>query len=119
MKKKKQFALFPEYTDSLFQSAELVKYSNGDFKVLIKTTNGQSFEKPISTKELDDIYAKIEKVNPSKIVTSNPLLDDYVEEKYNSKQKDARKSRSETASIIAEVTIQILFVFLEILAHSN
>ena len=45
---KKQFSLFSEYTDSLFQSAQLVKYSTERYAVMIKTTNGQSFEKPIS-----------------------------------------------------------------------
>lgn len=119
LSEKKQFNLFTEYTDSLFQSAQLVKYTNERYSVLIKTTNGQSFEKPITITELDAIYAKIEKIKPASAVTQEPLLDDYVQEKYSSKQKEVKKNRSETAYIIAEVTIQILFVFLEILAQGN
>lgn len=114
LSEKKEFGVFTEYNDSLFESAQLVKYSIDRYSVLVKTKNGQSFERPISIKELDAIYAGIEKLKP---LSSTVETDDYVVEK-PAKEKEIKKSRNDTAYIIGEITLQILFVFLEVLAHS-
>ncbi len=109
---KKEFQLFTEYNDSLFESAQLVKYSADSYSILVKTISDQSFEKPITIQELDAIYAKIEKEKSTKTV-----VDDYVEKK-PPKEEQKRANRSESAYMIAEITLQIVFVFLEILALS-
>ena len=112
LSEKKEFLLFTEYNDSLFESAQLIKYDIDSYTVLFKTTTGQSFEKPIPVHELDAIYSNIEKTKPAASST-----DDYVE-KNQSKEKEIKKDRSQTGFIVAEITIQIVFVLLEILAHS-
>ncbi len=117
LSEKKEFAIFTEYNDSLFESAQLVKYSIDNYSVLIKTTKGQSFEKPISIQELDGIYASIEKIKQGNVVAPNTSTDDYVEGNHP-KEKEFKKHKSETAYYVTEITIQILFVFLEFLAQS-
>ncbi len=116
LEEKKTFEIFSEYSDSLFQSAQLVKYSADNYSVLIKTISGESFEKPIAIKELDDIYARIEKVKPAKSLTKPE--EDYVEEKQTSDKKIKKDNRSETGYIVGEIVLQVLFVFLEILAKT-
>lgn len=111
---KKEFNLFTEYTDSLFQSAELVKYANEKYTVLVKTTNGQSFEKPIFTSELDTIYSTIEKIKPAPKTNT----DDYFEDKAEREARQKRVARAESVQMIAEISFQIIFVLLEILAYS-
>lgn len=114
LSEKKELNLFPEYNDSLFESAQLIKYSNDRYALLFKTTKGGSFEKPITIKELDEIYFNIEKVKPSAKSSS----DDYVDNKASKKSSEKRENRSENVQIAAEITLQIIFVFLEILANS-
>lgn len=111
LQEKKEFGIFTEYNDSLFESAQLVKYNSESYTVLLKTTNGQSFEKPISIQELDALYANIEKVKPV-------ITDDYVEVNKPKEKQFKKDNRSESAQIVAEITIQIVFVLLEILAHT-
>ena len=110
--------LFPEYTDSLFQSAQLVKHSNDRYSIMIKTTNEKNFEKPISINNLDTIYAIIEKENP---IPLNTVTDDYIAKKpsqeYLLKQKK-RQDQYDSVKTVAEITFQILFVLLEILAQA-
>ncbi|MCX6295042.1 MAG: hypothetical protein NTX97_03070 [Bacteroidetes bacterium] len=96
-KEKKDFGLFPEYTDSLFESAQLVKYAVDSFTVLFKTKIGKSFERPISIHELDKIYATIEQANPSSTVETKNEED--------SKEREIkRRKRNETANNIGEIT---------------
>lgn len=113
VKEKKEYDLFKEYNDSLFESAQLVKYSSDSFAILIKTTTGQSFEKPAGRQELDAIYAAIEKVKPFQ-----RSADDYVFDKTEEEERQKRINRSENIQFAVEVTLQIVFVFLEILAQA-
>ena len=112
LSEKKEFFLFSEYNDSLFESAQLVKHNIDTYTVLIKTTKGQSFEKSISIQELDAIYASIEKIKPQTKAT-----DDYVV-KPQSKEKEIKTDKFEAGYIAAQITLQVIFVLLEILAHA-
>lgn len=112
LSEKKEFQLFTEYNDSLFESVQLAKYSADTYSILVKTTTDQSFEKPITIQELDAIYSKIEKAKPAKT-----FVDDYLEQR-PTKEEQKRANRSESAYMIAEITFQIVFVLLEILANS-
>ena len=112
---KKELALFTEYNDSLFESAQLVKYSVDDYTILFKTIDNRSFEKLISIQELDTIYARIEKIKP--INKTSPQVD-YVFDKEETEEMQKRAARIENVHMIAEISFQIIFVLLEILAQS-
>ncbi len=107
---KKELQLFTEYNDSLFESAQLIRYSADSYSVLIKTTKGNSFEKPVSLYELDAIYATIEKVKPFASTKSN---DDYLTTETDKQVK--RKDHSESVFMMIEVSFQVLFLFFEIM----
>ena len=115
LSEKKEFFLFSEYNDSLFESAHLVKYSPANYAVLFKNTKGRSFEKPISVKELDCIYEKIEKVKPAVVITPT---EDYVEKKALTKEEQKKIDRIEGAQMIAEISFQIIYTLLVILANN-
>lgn len=115
---KKEFSLFTEYNDSLFESAQLVKYRvDSTYAVIIKTTNGKSFEKPIGIKELDAIYASIEKLKPASTKTT---VDDYFDKKPTKEEIEAKKKadRKESAEMIAEISFQVIYTILIILANN-
>lgn len=115
---KKEFSLFTEYNDSLFESAQLFKYSvDTTYAVLFKTTNEKSFEKQISIKELDAIYASIEKRRPA---TTNTTVDDYFEKKPTKEEIEEQKkaNRKESAEMIAEISFQVIYTILIILANN-
>lgn len=117
LSEKKQFLLFTEYNDSLFESAQLIKYNFDSFSVLFKTTKAESFEKSITIKELDEIYGFIEKAKPA----ATSLNDDYVDKKPTKEKQEKQKKREDhydSVQIVAEITFQIIFVLLEILAQS-
>lgn len=119
LSEKKEFSLFTEYNDSLFESAQLIKYHvDTTFAVIIKTTNGKSFEKPIGIKELDAIYASIEKLKP--ISSKNTAVDDYFDKKPTKEEIEAKKKadRKESAEMIAEISFQIIYVILVVLANN-
>jgi len=119
LSEKKEFNFFSEYNDSLFESAQLVKYSNNRYTVLFKTTKGGSFEKPITTDELDEIYASVEKVKPAEkaLPTNDGGEKKLTKEELEKQQK--KDDHYESVQTIAEITFQIIFVLLEIWAGSN
>lgn len=115
---KKEFNFFPEYNDSLFESAQLVKYSNDRYTVLFKTTKGGSFEKAITTGELDELYASVEKVKPAE---KAPATNNSGEKKLSKEELEKQQKRDdhyESVQTIAEITFQIIFVLLEICANN-
>ncbi len=114
---KKEFGIFPEYNDSLFESAQLVKYDSARYTVLIKARTGQSLEREILQTELNAIYKKIESVKPVASIVK-PSDDDYVvNDSPRSKEKEATKKWNKSAYIAGQVTLQVLFLFLEILVN--
>lgn len=112
----KKFNLFPEYNDSLFESAQLIKYNDSSYTFLIKTIKNQSFERVATFNELQTAYHKIEKIQPKIDPTLNEK-DDYREadEQYSQKDKLKRERRAETANIVGEIAYQSLMIVLEIL----
>ncbi len=117
LSEKKEFQLFTEYNDSLFESAHLVKYGDENYTILIKTTTGKSFEKPISINELDAIYANIEKVKPA----PNSQADEVSERKLSKEElekQQKKESHYDSIRTIAEISFQVIFVLLEIIAHN-
>lgn len=113
---KKQFGLFPEYTDSLFKSAELISDDTITLSIVFTTTSGQTFEKVISEQERDEIYKKIELISPFESVVEHGD-DDYVVKKEDAGDKIKRKDHSAAVLTAVEITLNVLFVFLEVLVN--
>lgn len=118
LSEKKELELFTEYNDSLFESAQLVKYSSESYTILFKSTKNESFEKAISIKELDEIYSKIEHSKPA---TKTLATADNTERELSKEEQEKIKKKEEhyeSIQTIAEITFQIIFVLLEILAQN-
>lgn len=111
LSEKKKYAIFTEYNDSLFESAQLIKYSSDSYSVLIKTVNGKSFEKPAAIRELDSIYAAIEKVKPTAF--ANAITE--TENKLTAEEKRKRERRAEIADTLAQISYQSFIIILDII----
>ena len=108
-KEKAKFSLFPEYNDSLFESAQLVKYNDTTYSFMIKPVQGKSFERPIEFNELRLYYNKIESIEPaSKAITAVDPSDYYTENK-----GERKKDHMETAGYILETVFDVLFIILQ------
>lgn len=107
-----RYTVFPEYKDSLFESAQLIQHDSSSYSVLIKTTNAHSFKKEINRTELDIIYAKIESMQS----TNSGSTDDYVDNSTTQK-KEKKQDHADTARLAGEITLQIVFIALQILAY--
>ena len=59
---KVRYHLFPEYKDSLFESAHVLKYNDTTFALVIKPINASEIVRSISTKELDALYYNVEDI---------------------------------------------------------
>ncbi len=111
VKEKKDFYLFPEYKDSLFESAEILKYNDSTYTIRFKTTSGTVFEKPTSIHELDAMYAKVDSKRPA----------EYVEPK---KDREGRKNKegrdnSQLGLHIGNVILQVVLITLSILIQAS
>lgn len=106
---KKMFYLFSDYKDSIFESAEILKYNDSTYTFRFKTTNGKILEKPTNKHELDEMYAKIDRIKPV----------EYVKTEH---EKEARKRSSgnakaefgyNLANVLLEITLITLSVFIQ------
>jgi len=62
---KKEFSLFGDVADSVFDYAQFIKYNDSTFTVIIHNLNGQSSEKPISRAGLWVIYYQVDLIKPA------------------------------------------------------
>jgi hypothetical protein len=107
LREKQEFNIFTEYSDSLFESAQLIIYGKGSYSIRIKAINGKTFEKPADTTELDSIYASIERVKPLLAVKDAAIK--------AHEEKRKREERAETARIIADVTCRSIIIVIQVL----
>jgi len=87
---KQKFNLFPEYKDSLFQSAMLIMHADSTYAFLIKpTVRTQSFERETNLQEMDEMKKKIEQISPSPSISYNDSTQIYYSNKENSQLSPA------------------------------
>ena len=120
-KEKEQFGLFKEYNDSLFESAELVKYNDTTFSFLITTRAGKSFERPSSDKEVREYYNTIENNKPASVANEEQATYYHSNERERdtNHRSDRQRNRVETADIVFEVFIDALSLFVYILGNMH
>jgi hypothetical protein len=114
LQEKQKLNLFPEWSDSLFQSAQLVQYDLDRYAILFKTTHYESVEKKISMEERNAIATIIEKEIPPPPVVAKVIEDG------SSRTKALKRERiSENIDHGAEITIQVLRVVLWVFGQFN
>lgn len=80
---KKRYALFPEYADSCFLSAQFVQYQDSTFTTLYRLKNReQVLEKTITLNELQHIYEQIEQIDPAPETAGPKPEEEKNKEKY-------------------------------------
>jgi len=57
---KKLFGLFPEYKDSTFSSAFIIKFNDSSYIAVITNIKNQNIEKNITIQQLDAMYYSID-----------------------------------------------------------
>jgi hypothetical protein len=106
-----KYHLFPEYKDSIFESAQIFSLNDSTFLVSIKTINGIEVRNYISTSQLDKIYYRIDELQKGKQVPE----EEYVMTK--EEKKEARKGRARDASLdfLVDFFAQMTIITLEAL----
>lgn len=100
------FTLFPEYKDSTFNSAYVVKYNDSTFTVVVTNINNQSIEKSISRIELDKMYYQIDEISQKE----KPV---YNEEK--KKRKRSGPNYSYNTYYLTETLVQLTLITIDVL----
>lgn len=115
---KKEFSLFPDYKDSIFELAEIVKYNDSTYTIRFTTTTGKIFEKPVSTNELDAMYAKVDTKKPTEYVETNRERKSEARER---KSEDSATSRdkAEMGLHIGNIILQVVLITLSILVQAS
>lgn len=108
---KREFYLFPDYNDSIFESAEILKYNDSIYFIRFKTTNGKEFEKPTNTNELDQMFAKVESRKPRDYVESN--------DEKETRRRQVHNHNEAIGLHIGNVILQVLLITLTILAQAS
>ena len=115
VQQKNRYNIFNEYSDSVFELAQLVKHKDSSYSILIKTRSGKSIEKAISIAELDNIYSAIDKVEKKQPGTDLYSIEPRVENEL-SEERRIRERRVENAIIIGNIAYRSFIVLIEILA---
>jgi hypothetical protein len=98
-----KYKLFPEYIDSLFESAEVTRCSDSTFLLNVRTVQGTDIHNSISTKQLDDLYYRIDDIEK---VKKEPEYVMTEEEKKEERRKRNRQNNSDFwYDFLAQMTI--------------
>jgi hypothetical protein len=106
---KKEFGLFPNYPDSIFETASIVKYNDSLFSVLYKDIHNSALERTISQSQLYEIYLKVEKAKPAPppVVSASPKSPGFLQ------------TAGEAADVFSETFVKTLQVILIIFRDFN
>lgn len=106
-----KYHLFEEYKDSTFESAELFKCKDSTFLLSVKSIQGNELKSPISTKQLDDLYFKIDEVEKMQAKTADEYLQSSVA-KEAEKKKKARDNSNFWIDFFTQLTIVTIETFI-------
>lgn len=117
--KKIKYALFPEYTNSVFGSAELIKYNDTVFSFVFKTTNGSTFERATTRTDIDKMYYQIEERDKNDVASNQKCSDSYVEtdeDKTNEKSRKHSHWHFDPNPDTINLYVNLTFITLEVLS---
>jgi hypothetical protein len=118
VKEKKEFYLFPDYKDSVFRSAEILKYNDTTYSIRFTTTTGKVFEKPTTTKELDAMYAKVDSKKPTEYVQDKREKRSQRHERDPEYNENSR-TNAEIGLHVGNIVLQVILITLSILAQAS
>lgn len=88
-----KYRLFPEYKDSTFVSARVLKYNDSTFMLSVTALQGIELNNYISTKQLDALYYQIDDVEKGR----QPKEEQYVQTE-EEKRLERKRRNQEAAS---------------------
>ncbi|HEX8514805.1 MAG TPA: hypothetical protein VF868_01310 [Bacteroidia bacterium] len=101
---KVKYKLFPEYKDSTFESARVLKYNDSLFVLCVRSINGTELTKDIGTDQLDKLYYAVEELEKQKKPREDYVMSD--EEKRETERRRSRNNNSEFWwNFLAQMTI--------------
>jgi len=103
---KKTYNLYPEYSDSTYNSSFVLKYNDTTFSVVVVNIKNQSIEKSISSAELDKMYYQIDEIS----LKEKPV---YNEEK--KKRKRSGPNYSYNTYYLTEALVQLTITTINVL----
>lgn len=115
---KKEFYLFPDYNDSVFKSAEILKYNDSTYTIRFTATTGKVFEKPTNTNELDAMYAKVDSKKPTEYVETKQERKSEERER-RSEQNRTSRDNAEMGFHIGNIILQVVLITLSILVQTS
>lgn len=100
-----RYRLFSEYKDSTFENAKIIKYNDSTFVLDVTSIQGTEIKTNVNTKQLDDLYFKIDDVVKGKSVDNDEYVKTDQEKKEERKRRRADADRSFWYNFFAEMTI--------------
>ncbi|OFY85257.1 MAG: hypothetical protein A3F72_04445 [Bacteroidetes bacterium RIFCSPLOWO2_12_FULL_35_15] len=114
---KKEFFLFPDYKDSIFESAEILKYNDSTYAIRFTTITGKVFEKPVNTNELDAMFAKVDSKKPNEYVETN--RERTSEAKERKSEGTTSRDKAEMGLHVGNIILQVVLITLSILVRAS
>lgn len=108
-----KYRLFTEYKDSLFKSAEVLKFNDSTYEAVIHTTKGIDVKTYLSTEEMDRLYFRIDEISKADKQHAGNFTDPSEEEE---EKRIKRKQRASAAGdIFLEILGQAIIVSLQVM----
>jgi|GEM_PF-5974585 len=106
-----KYRLFPEYKDSTFISARVLKSNDSTFMLSVSALHGIELNNYISTKELDALYYQIDDIEKGR----QPKEEQYVQTDEEKKQERKRRNQEAASQFWLDVLGQMIVVTVETL----
>lgn len=103
------YKLFPEYKDSVFHSAQLFKLNDSTFQLCTKTINGTEIKSYLTTKELDELYYRIDESEKAR----EGKQEEYVMTKEEKKEERRERAREANRSFWTDFLVQATIITFE------
>ena len=109
-----KYHLFPEYKDSLFGSAQIIKLNDTIYHLVIHSITGTDVKATISIKELDEMYFRIDDVYASAKAQEDPYALPEEDRKEIRRKENARKAGKIIMTVMTNIVLVSLQAFLSV-----
>lgn len=106
-----RYQLFPEYKDSIFSSAAIVKLNDSTFQLSVTSIQGIQVNNHIGTKELDELFYRIDDAEKGKKIRD----EEYVMSEEEKKEQRRKRSREASSDFWYNFLAQMTIVTIETL----
>ena|SRR6218665_2889343 len=106
------YQLFTQYKDSLFESAYVLKLSDSTYEVVVRTIRGDYIRNQISSKEMDDLYYRVDEISKA----GKQQNDHFANLSEEEKKRIRKQQRADAAGeILLDFLGQMVLVTLQVL----